>query len=386
MIRTLAYIVIILLGLVISPWILSHTGYLYLSIGDYEVETSVVFAVVALLVIFSLIQLIEWLIVSVINTFVRRGWLSSHWRKQSARKHTLQGALFIAEEDWLSAEQSMCKGANNGELPLVNWLAAARAAHHQGNIQQREHYLNQAEKLAEKKSSIAVTRVRYLIKQGELDSARTQLDKLIASDSNKATLIKLGLELYRLQQDWSALKILLPKVVKLKLLNEIELNELQHQVNQSLLKGADNTPELEKVWHWLSRKERKEPSNIAEYVKCLAKLGDKAQAKKLVHKAIKSQPVNELFDLLPDVINAEDSDIRKLLAGLESSQDNNASYHRCLAILNQQTNDFPEAKRHWLRVNQLQPCVSSWTALGKLHEQLGEQTEALNCYRHALHS
>ncbi|RLV60290.1 heme biosynthesis protein HemY [Parashewanella curva] len=384
MIRTLAYIVIILLGLVLSPWILSHTGYLYLSIGDYEVETSVVFAVVALLVIFSAIQLIEWLFVGLINIFVRRGWLSSRWRRQSARKHTLQGALAIAEEDWVNAEKSMCKGASNGELPLVNWLAAARAAHHQGSTEQRDHYLNQAEKLADNKLSIATTRVRYLIQQGELETARVQLDKLIAANSNKPALIKLGLELYHLQQDWSAIKLLLPKVTKLKLLNQSELEELQQQVNRALLKQVEHKPELEKVWHWLSRKERKTSANLAEYAISLARLGDTIEAKKIIYKAIKSHPVNEFFDLLPSIVNAGDDDIRKLLAGLESSQDNNASYHRCLAKLNQQTNNFSEAKHHWQRVIELQPSVSSWTALGKLHEQLGEQAKALNCYRHAL--
>lgn len=61
--------------------------------------------------------------ITVINLLLRSRFIPQHWRRRSAKKHTLMGALAIAEEDWPAAERAMIKGADNGELPALNLLA-----------------------------------------------------------------------------------------------------------------------------------------------------------------------------------------------------------------------------------------------------------------------
>ena len=119
MTRVLIYLGIVLLGLFISPFFEGMNGYLYFTIWDYEVETGVLFAVIALIVFYGLIQLTEWVIIFILNLLLSSRLLPDKWRKKAARKHTLLGALALAEEDWSTAEKAMIKGAEKGELPTL---------------------------------------------------------------------------------------------------------------------------------------------------------------------------------------------------------------------------------------------------------------------------
>ncbi len=386
MIRTLVYALIILLGVCISPWLVESTGYLYIAIGGYELETSVVFAVFAIVIFYSALQTIEWIVVSVLNLFIKQSWLPQRWRKHNARKHTLAGALALAEEDWAAAEKSMLRGAGNGEIPALNWLAAARAAQHQKRISQRDEYLSQAEKLDNTKQAISVIRTRYFMQQGELTAAREQLDSLQPTKINKASIVQLALDLYQQQHDWQAIKLILPAVQKKQLLTHDEISQLTMKTNQALLQqaGEKDAAELEKSWHWLSRAERKEPYNIVQYCMGLCRNQQKDVALKMMEKSIKHSSANELYDALPNMVNAEDIGIRKLLKLKAEVEANNASYQQCVAKLHSQMREFDVAKQHWQAVNRLNPNAESWIALAKLHEQLGEQNDALSCYRKAV--
>ncbi|MCL1079467.1 heme biosynthesis protein HemY [Parashewanella spongiae] len=386
MIRTLVYALIIILGVCISPWIIESKGYLYIAIGEYELETSVVFAVVAIVIFYSALQAVEWLIVSVLNLFIKQSWLPQRWRKKNARKHTLAGALALAEEDWAAAEKSMLRGAGNGEIPTLNWLAAARAAQHQQRISQRDEYLSEVEKLANTKQALSVIRTRYFMQQGELTAARAQLDSLQPTKISKTSVVQLALDLYRQQQDWQAIKLILPAVQKKQLLTNDKIAQLTMETNQALLKQAaeKGAAELDKSWHWLSRAERKEPRNIAQYCMGLCRNQKKDTALKMIEKSIKQTSSNELYDALPDMVNAEDSNIRKLLKSKAKVEASNVSYQQCVAKLHSQKRELDLAKQHWQTANSISPNAESWVALAKIHEQLGEQSDTLACYRKAV--
>ncbi|RYV03048.1 heme biosynthesis protein HemY [Shewanella sp. OPT22] len=387
MIRTLAYTLIILIGLAVSPWLVDHTGYLYIAFGDYELETSLVFALFSIIIFYSLLQLAEWVIVAVLNLLIKQSWIPSRWRKNTARRYTLTGALALAEEDWPAAEKAMLKGAGNGEIPTLNWLAAARAAQHQNKNVERDEYLEKAATKSNIKQVIKTTKVRYLMQQGELDSARGVLDSMPSSKMNKPSVLKLALELYTEQKDWQAIKLLLPSLQKSKAIAKSDVEDLTIETNYKLLQQtlqASDMAELDKVWHWLSRGERKQPELIALYCKGLCKFQRKPEALKLLSKALKAQPNQAIFSVIPDVANAEDKDIRKQLVSLLEIYNSNAAYHQCLALLKVQEKLISDAIEHWKKVNHIKPTQFSLGQQAKAHEQVGEQAQAISCYRKAL--
>lgn len=385
MIRIMIYLGIILLGLCISPFFEGMNGYLYFTVWDYEVETGVVFAIIALIVFYGLLQVVEWAIIFLLNLLFSSRLLPEKWRKKAARKHTLMGALALAEEDWPTAEKAMAKGAEKGELPALNLLAAARAAQHQNNTASRDEYLLQAENERLAIKAVGTTRTRYLLQQGELDRARKELDKLSPTSKSKLPVLRLALELYQAQSDWHSLKLLIPIIKKRNLLSGEELNELSVLTNTSLLTSAQKSSEqdLEKAWHWLCRAERKEIRYLAIYCVGLNLYQRKPEALKLLMKQLKHSCSAELLTALAEIISPADVEERKVIFSLEKKYAEEVNFQILLAKLHQQNKEYRHATTYWQKVCNLQPDKACWLALAESQEHLGELNKAMNSYRNA---
>ena len=385
MIKTLVYVSLILIGLCLSPFIIGQSGYVYIAIGEYQIETSIVVGIVGLIVFYCALQLIEWFVITLLNLIMSSRYLPEQWRQKAAKKHTLIGALALAEEDWPAAEKAMAKGAEKGEIPTLNLFAAARAAHYQNNITARDQYLAQAELNPLAQAAVYTSRTRYLMKQGELSQARGILNKLNPTSKSSTPVLKLALELYQQQQDWPSLKLLLPIIKKRQLLSDTELNLLNVKTNKALFLNATNISEAElnKCWHWLTKSERNEDELLVAYAQGLSKFEHKEQALKLISKQIKTSPSAVLFKAIPNLVSAQDEDIRKLLNRLETTHENDADYQICLAKLAMQSRDAKQAKIHWQNVCRIAPSHSSWLALAQVQEQLGESSTAAQSYHKA---
>jgi HemY protein len=385
MIRVLIYLVIILAGACLSPLLAGKTGYVYIAFLDWQLETNLLFAVMALIIFFALLQLLEWLLVTMLNLVLSSRYLPRRWRRNAARKHTLTGALALAEEDWPAAEKAMQKGAEAGELPALNYLAAARAAQRQFKNEERDEYLNKAAQLPLATQAVTTTRVRYYMQQGELEKAREQLDKLQPSSKSKAPVLQLALELYQSQLDWQALKLLLPTLRKKQLLDNEEYELLNQRVNNALLAQAAlrNEQELEKCWHWLSRQERSQQPNMAQYALGLAGFNRRDDALKLLNKALKKEPCAAVLEVLPKIFEPQDSETLKLLKNLEPKLENHADYQHCMAQIHELCREFSLARAAWERLCHLLPRKEYWLALAKLQEQLADNQGAFKSYKQA---
>lgn len=385
MIRALVYLLIILVGLCLSPFIVGKSGYVYVAFLDWQLETTVAFAVIAMVVFYGLLQLLEWVLVGVFHLILSSRYLPQRWRRNAARKHTLVGALALAEEDWPAAERAMRKGAEQGEIPALNYLAAARAAQYQLKTEARDAYLDKAATLPMATTAVTTTRIRYLLRQGEVNAARELLDKLQPSSKSKIPVLKLATELYRAQQDWQSLKLLLPALLKRKVLSDDEWHQLSVTVNTKLLRQAANIsePELEKCWQWLSRAERNEDANLAAYASGLNQHGKHGTAIKLLSKQLKKDTSAAIFDTTAEIWQTEDTELLALLQKLQPKLENHADYQHCMATIYEKARDFAAAKEAWQLLCKLSPAPHYWYALGALQEQLGDNGAALVSYKQA---
>lgn len=385
MIRTLIYLGIVLVGLCLSPYLIGNTGYLYLSAFDYEIETSLVFAAVMLVIAYGAIIAIEWLLVKLFNLLLGSRYLPERWRRNAARKHTLSGALALAEENWLEAERFMVKGADKGELPALNLLAAARAAQRQGKYAERDTYLERAAKEPLAELAVMTSHTRYLLQQGQIERAHTQLLQLNPTSKSKPPVVRLAMEVYRAQKNWRALRELLPAIRKHQLLTESELQSLQQDISVNLLEQAGTVgwEALDKEWQWLSRAEKQASANRAAYALGLARQDKRDEAIKLLLKDMESQADADVLEALPQILNGRDEAPRQQLSKLSHRYDDIHEYHECMAQLCRQGRDFKQAREHLNKACELNPTTTNFLALAELDEQLGDTTQALNHYRRA---
>lgn len=388
MIKILAYVIIILIGLCVTPYIMEAKGYIYIAIWDYQIETSIIFGLFALIAFFITLEVSKKIIMWLLTLVLSSRYLPERWRVKKAKKQTLIGALALAEEDWPSAEKAMIKGAASGELPALNYFAAARAAQHQHKITERDNYLAKAEAEPLAKVAALTTRTRYLLQQGELEKARELLTQLNPTSKSKDPVLQIAVDLYLAQQDWPAVKLLLPVLGKRKMLTDEKIAQLTEQANENLLVKATekSDEELQKTWGWLSKSERQNPPTLVSYLLGLCHHQRNSDALKILHKHIKANPVAILFDVVPQIASAHDTDIRKLLSKYEQTHKNDVNYQICMAKLAQQTRDMQLAKTHWSNACRIESSRSNWLALAQTQEQLGDNMMAMQSYRHAANS
>ncbi len=384
MIRVLAFLIIILVGLCLSPFMVGNTGYVYVAIADKQIETSLVFATFLLVLAFGLLQLVEWLLIRLLTLMINSRLLPERWRRNAARKNTLLGALALAEENWQQAEVSMAKGAQKGELPALNLLAAARAAQHQQNYEQRDLYLTEAETYPQAQQAVRTSRVRYLMQQQTWDEATRELDKLHPGPRSSVPVLKLALELYRHEKSWGELLKLIPVLKKKQISTPGELAALEHTVHTHRLEDASEAglPQLELTWGDVPRTQQ-DSDLLALYCRGLAKFNQDEKAIKLLLKSLKKHLHPELIVTLAEIAPTDNDSAIKFLSGIAVAEANNAAYQEAMAKLNQRRREFKQAKLHWQRVCELAPSRQSWLALGELQQQLGDNLTALNSFHHA---
>ncbi|GLS82239.1 heme biosynthesis HemY N-terminal domain-containing protein [Paraferrimonas haliotis] len=387
MIRVFAYLILILAGMILAPYIIQNKGYVLVAIGDYTIESSVIALLIVAILFFSALQLTEWLIVAIINTLLSSRYLPERWRKKAARKHTLSGALALAEEDWAQAEASMIKGADKGELPALNYLAAARAAQQQGNHANRDRYLAQAQQQPNARQAALVAQVRYQLQQGEVAQARNILNQLSISAKSKPSLLALAKEVYLCQKDWPLLRLLLPVLKKKhvideeqarQLLTQVDLGELQTEHNHSL-------DELRKHWHWMPRAERNKPAIKAEYCKQLARF-DAKEAHQLLVKQLKQVQDAATLDAVAELMTWQDNPkLQNLLLSLHNQHPESAPLNECIGRLLLKERLYKQAKPYWQTCCNIAPTKARWLTLAEIQENQGEQYAAIASFKKAAH-
>ncbi|SHI01985.1 heme biosynthesis HemY N-terminal domain-containing protein [Ferrimonas marina] len=381
MIRLLFYAVLILAGLIIGPKLMEHKGYILIAVGDYTVETSVVAAVLILLVGFGLLQMLEWLVVKSVNLTGHTLALPSRWRKGKAKKHTLTGALALAEEDWQRAEQAMARGAKAGELPAINLLAAARAAHQRGDGQAWQGYLEQAQALPGVDDAVALTRIRYLLNEHKYVEARQALEALTVKQQAKPAALRLALQLYRAQEDWDALARLIPKLTSKQVLTGAELADLPAEVESLCLAQCSSLEALEQRWRGLNRPLRKHTQVQLAYLQGLARFEQHEKARKLLlEKLDKAQPQPALLALLP-TISGDAAESLSHVLHRRYPKPEQPELLDCMAALAEQQEQWAEAGELRQQALELGPTAERYRALVTLQERLGQRDEALNSYR-----
>ncbi len=248
LIVSLLIFVILALGAVLL--VRDDPGFLLLRYRDYSIETSLAFALVALIV--AVIAIYYAL------KFLRGIWRlprtvrgqSQNRRYAKARRQLNQGLIDLAEGRFEQAENNLMRLVHNSESPLVHYLAAARAAQLQGKHDARDNHLKAAhENNPSAELAIGVTQAELQLAHLQTEQALATLTHLhsIAPRHDYVTML-LARAYYDLK-DWQALAEILPEVRRKKLLKEARLIEMEQAGYRGILELATGSQEgFEQAW------------------------------------------------------------------------------------------------------------------------------------------
>ncbi|MCY0965218.1 heme biosynthesis HemY N-terminal domain-containing protein [Parathalassolituus penaei] len=310
----LFFVITLLLGLGIGSLAGQDSGYVLLSWRNYSLETSVWFFVLLLGVMVFLLYLLMRLSLVMLGS----DWRFNEWRRSRrtgmARKQTTRGLLCLAQGQWAKAERLLTRSAEATDMPLINYLAAARAAYEQGKHDTTDELLKAANKSTRgAELAVGISHAQLLISRGQKEQALAVLVSLRDRYPRHTYLLKLLVRLYQDLQDWVALHEMLPILTRAGKVPQDRLRELEEKVYLQLLEraarsslGKDTAAALKKLYHSMPRHCRYSQAILLQYSRLLHQHQDDELAEAELRHGLKNVWHDDLILLygslqLPDV-------------------------------------------------------------------------------------
>ena len=364
---------------------LEDPGYVLISRTPYEIEVSLVLAVVLAGIVLFAVYLVLRLLWAVLRMPRTAGRWRVNRRPALATQATLAGYSRLIEGEWEEAEEILSQRLGYGATPLLSALGAAYAAQQRADYDARDKYLLQARNQEpEHIEAVEITRARLLERAGQLDEARGVLEQLHEQGVRRRAVQGMLVELLQRQQDWPALESLFKDLKRSRILPEGEMKILNRDLQVRLLTSDARPDAGAQVWSRLSRQERRDPVLTAVHVRSLIDAGNMKQAEKILRKAInrnwdgglvrlyghiRYEPIDALLKQAENwrVTHADDPDLLITLARFQLEL---KARDKALLLL-------VEAAR-------IGVSGETYMELGLLLESMGESAKALQCYRRGL--
>ncbi|MCW8929844.1 MAG: heme biosynthesis protein HemY [Gammaproteobacteria bacterium] len=390
MIRLLLYSLIFLIVAVYIALIAKEDpGYALLSHGNWSIEGTLVLLVTALSLLIGSILLLVYLLVKTIKFPGKLGNWNQNRKTVKAIQSCNKGYIELAEGNWREAEKHLRKSANSSGMPILNYLAAARAAQEDGSQHRRDNYLLQAHK-SDPQADIAIglTQAELQIKDGQAEQALATLMHLKSVAPKHKQVLKMLFRVYQKLNSWKDLEALLPELRKSNIFEHSVLSQYEQSLSKQLMMQAlqnKNHGDLAAIWNRLPKATRAEPEMIYFYCQQLLSIGEESTALGLIKEGIKHHWHTSLI-LLYGI--AKEEDVSKQLETAESWLSDNGRSSELLLTLGRLCiyNQLWGKARDYLSESiAVSPSTEAFEVLGGLYEtQLADSVEAMNCYREGL--
>jgi len=302
-------LLVIVLALLVSLYLgfPGDPGYLLIAFGDTTFETSLFALLAAATVLYLVIKLI-FIVFHWINPWhlIRFGRNYKEHLRAKSRSNTIEGLLYFTRGSWESSYNLLKKGMNDSDASVVNYLAAAYAAHQQGNKDAWMNCLETAENnYPAARSTINSLKAQLLFKSNQLEQCVAVLQQMKTSSLNDASLLQLLKDVYLKLNDWEQLEKLLPALEKNSVIDgqEAELIRVRifvgnlYRISNQRVNFSDKEigAKLEKAWKKGMTLYKHDEKIVKYYADLLFKLDKKEQAGKAIEVALNRSWSDELI-------------------------------------------------------------------------------------------
>ena len=356
-------------------WVAEDPGYVLLRMRGWKVETTVVAAVVILLLAWALLsgawRLLRWPF----------GALSRRHRRLSQQRLG-EGLIALAEGRHSDAERDLNRAARLNSLRGPALLASAEAASRRGEHARALESLDQASQSVPQ--AARVLRARLLREQDKPAEALA----LLAPESDKAALTPGGwreLTLAALESgDIRRAREALEPLQKSGALGSRAYAALEARVLAATLQAAPEGVALNALWSQLPKAQRRVPAVVDAYARQASLFGLGLPAMDEVESALRrewSPQLIETYGSLPG--NDVEPRLRRAEGWLDAHP-NDANLLLTLGRMCVRLKVWGKAHQYLQRSLALAPSAAAWEALGDAFVGEGNTDLAQRCYRNAL--
>lgn len=380
-----AALITLALGVVLGLVFLNEPGYVLIGYGQWSVETTMSLVLFGLLLTFVVLYGVLRLLAGTRHAPHRFHVWQNRRHAIRARNSLNQGLLALSEGNWSTAEKNLLRHVGDSENPLLNYLAAARAAQHQGEDERRDRYLRLAHQaMPDSDVAVGLTQAELQISHRQMEQALATLTHLRSIAPKHGYVLKMLMRLYQRLGDWEHLRELLPELRKRHVISIEALSELEEEVYRALLDQAirqQDVENLKQIWDQLPRQLRQQPGMQLTYSRALHHLDQDATAEQFLREAIRQHPDDRLLDLYGrvkgDNLGMQLSQIEEWL----KDQPRNPVMLQAAGRLAIQNRLWGKARNYLEAALNIQPTVEAYQLLGSLLEELDEANEAVSCFR-----
>jgi HemY protein len=370
-------------GTWIGQKMIQDSGYTLFAYGQTTVEMSLwVFLVLIVALFFAL----HW----GINLFKRslksgrhlRLWSGSR-KSRIAHDKTLKGLIALSEGNWWKAQRLLSISADNADLPLINYLAAAHAAQEQGDEKACDELLQKARaSTPEAEITVGINQAQTQLARGQLEPSLATLLSLRKKAPKNTYVMKLLRKVYIQLNDWQSLQALIPELRKNKALKPEKLLQTEQLCYQKLLELSIVLPDsassdekrkaLAETWHNMPGQLTQDDQLARHYTRLLVSIGAEAKAEPVIRDLIKRNWDNELVNLYGRI---EGENPKKQLDTARSwlkDDPLNPDLLLTLGRLSQRNQHWGKAITYFEQSLELSPRAETLSELARLLKNLGE--------------
>lgn len=372
----------LVLGAVGAHLLFADPGYVVINFRGYLVEMSV--PILFGLILSSMAAI--WLAWEILKAPKKLGEKAGEIRSRRAGSQFTRGLIEVAEGNFSRGEKLLTKGVGRADAPLLNYLAAARAAQLQGDAERRDKWLRLAyEETPDAGNAVLLTQAELQLAAEEYEPALATLRRLMERAPDHARALYLLGCLYRELEDWDHLAELLPKLKKQGRIPAETLQEWTREVHRRKLGNAGDEPtRVTAVWKQIPRSLRDDDVLIAAYVSALARAGAEDAAEKELRRRLRarwSPPLARLYGTL------ETSDTADQLRHAESwlkQHGEDADLLLTAGRLCMRRELWGKARSYLETALAIGPTPETYELYGRLLSRMGEGEGAAEAYRSGL--
>jgi len=388
MIRVLIIVLILLAALIFAPEISAYKGYILISFDSYTTyETTIINAALIAVVFYFLLLFVEWILRKLLSmSSVTRGWFGQR-KTRKAQKNSLLGMLALLEGNTKQAQKLLSKSASRSEAPALTYIAAARASHKNGDFNQRDDYLQSANKNPGCKLAVGLVWAELQLDAQQYENASATLSELNQNFPKNKQVLQHYMTLYPALNQWQELITLINAQRKLTGLNDQQFADLELHAHQQLFKqlAQESGQLLNDYWHKdVARWMRKELSYQEAMLAALVEYDRGKVAQEFLLDKLHRQ---FSLPLLPYLQKIQVTDYYPIIMFLEKQLKKSADadyIHQALAHLKLKEGQNEAAIEHLTESLKTLPSIADYKLLASLLEQEGKEEQANLCYREGL--
>lgn len=389
----LGVVLVLLLAGWVGTLIARDPGYVLIAWDHWSLETSIWFAL--LLVVAGLLVLRGLLLLLGILFGSRRGLRDWNRRRlgRRAQRQTTRGLLALAEGDFERACRILERSAQRVETPLINHLGAARAAHEQGDMENRDRFLQRAlDSTPRATLAVGITQAELQVSGQQWEQALATLLTLHREAPRNTHVLRMLRTTYEVLEDWSGLLELIPDLKRAGLVSGDEVEALERRTWSAELQRAariqapveERLQSLEQAAERIPRRLRRDPELVESHARALLELGADERAEALLRGTLRRTWHEPLVELYGRVAGTDPE--RQLVTARSwlSERPNSDVLLLALGRLTLRAGNRTRAREYLEASVRLHRSAAAHAELGRLHALLGEHEKASECFLEGL--